>query len=238
MDKNSNHTDANKFFEREMEYHMYYLSEKKLFEKWWWSNLKNNWFSWKTVKLVWEKVSLKLWYRISEFWNNWILPIVLILLLSLLVVIIFYLYDNFNDISIPLSNTSNNIIENLESNNIIKSLETHTRLGLVLLYILVTLPQVLLYFLVTSLIFIFYKYILKIGLVITIIWVSLYIEYYTDHSIIKNFLEFLYPFHWLLDYKSLKELPIFKLFIFILFKLIYAILIWHLVVALKRTTRR
>lgn len=179
MDKNSNHIEANKFFENEMFYYMEYLKDKKILEKWWWKKLKENFFTWDIAKLISEKISLRLWYSISEFWNNWILPIFLIFLLSLLVVDVFYLLDNYKPFVNYHINIINNIIEDFSISKMI--------------------AQVLLYFLAIFLVVKFYKFIFKYFPVVFIVWYAVSLQF-NWYPIITNFIEFLYPFHWLFNY--------------------------------------
>jgi len=71
MDKNWNYTEANRFFEKEMEYY-----GKELKENWWWQ----------------ERFILWIQKEISFFWKNWFKVILLIITLALITDIINYCY--------------------------------------------------------------------------------------------------------------------------------------------------
>ena len=162
MDKNWNYTEANNFFEKEMEYEMFRIWIKK----WFWRNiayflhLVKNLFDWKEAQNFWKKIHLLIWLIISDFWNNYMRVLFWIFLLSFLSTYFNIWYNWFDTFT-----------ENLEN--------------------------------------------------------------YT-----KLFFYFLYPLYWISENDFIKHLDGWLTIWFIFYKVIYAILFWHLIVALKRTTKR
>lgn len=91
MDKNWNHTEADIFHQKEMEYHKYELKEIILKEK-----LKNTFLS----NNVGKEIALTIWKNISNFWNNWIKPLFYLMIISLFWSLIdYWLNNNFSNIT-------------------------------------------------------------------------------------------------------------------------------------------
>lgn len=209
LDSNWNKLDANKFYEKEMQYEMKRNLEEVIFKDWfrkWIKELWQNDFLWKQGKILWERIVLLLWYNINEFWNNWLSPIKLILSLAIIATSLDFSYYDYiaakNDNTTGLLFSQN--IETIIQNSII-----------ILLIIFFTIKY-------------FTQFIIFL-IFITII--------YTNGEVIKIFFQYLYPLYWLKQ-DFIKSLNAFELWSFILYKVIYWILLWHLIVALKRTTRR
>lgn len=84
MEKNGNHTEANKFYEKEMESYKDIL-EKGDFSIW--KTLKilhENAFLWKDAKNASQVIPLKFSYFVNNFWNNWLRAWFLILLFAII----------------------------------------------------------------------------------------------------------------------------------------------------------
>jgi len=177
MDKNWNITEANKFFEKEMEYEMLSLWIDNSFWKWLY-NLYKKKFIWKETKDLASGIQLWFGWSFNEFWNNWLRTLFLLFLWALISVIFNILYNYFFNIKI----------------------------WDILFFWWWWIPQD------------FFHYdIIK--------------DYF------KLFLNLLYPLYWFKkDY--IDWLDNWLTLGFIIYKTIYWILLWHLIVALKRTTKR
>jgi hypothetical protein len=84
---------------------------------------------------------------------------------------------------------------------------------------------------------IFFIYLMIRFFVIYITIASILFIWLSNWNIIKIFFEFLYPLYWL-SYEYIKNFNSIELAGIIIYKWIYAILLWHLIIALKRTTKR
>ena len=217
MDKNWNHTEANKFFEMEMFYYEKIVDSKKIFEKWWLKKLHKEWFSSINAGLIWEKIVLFLWDIISNHWNNFIKPIFLIFMLAFLATDVKFLYDYF-----PLLSDSFKDYTFYQNASIRELLSWVSSLILTMfLYIWI--------FLISK------KFIYS-----TILGSFIIIQFWLWYNIFWSFMSFLLPFapiYWL-DFSSFKELNIIETIWLWIYKIFYWIILWHLIVAAKRTTRR
>lgn len=214
MDKNLNFTEANKFYEKEMEYYLEYINSIIWFDKWWFTSLRNDLFTWDNSKLLWEWISLNLWKYISEFWNNWLKPIFLILILAIISANIQYLY-------ISIIHLINNPI----------SFQYYTNIDFKDLYS----PLL-------QLIFIIFIWIIIIKLTNKYFFTSLVLLLFIIHFILwYNIFDrvalFLYPLYWL-DKNMIIWMSFIEIIWLILYKIIYWILLWYLIIASKRTTKR
>lgn len=207
MDKNSNHTEANNFFEKEMKYELLSNNEEKIFKKWIWNWLKTLWnedFLWPKSKILWDRVILFLWKIISEFWNNWLSTIKLIITIAFIASTVDWLYyDLFFQFKIP------------ESTPVI---DFSIVLGLIIFLIIVIY--------VATKYFFYY-----------IIFATTLFIYISSWDVIKLFFQYLYPLYGL-KFDFIKNLNALEIWSFTVYKILYSILLWHLVVALKRTTKR
>jgi len=224
MEKNWNKTEANKFFEKEMEYYMKSLSIKK----WWFrkifKSLYNKGFVWKDAKKIWEKITLAFWYTISEFWNNWLKPLQLLFFISISATI-------FDAVSTSLW------IEKVPYTNIV--LWNFYWDLIFILWIVFTF--IILLFTTSKEKWFFEKSIEKFtwNLLITFsltfflfLFFSLKIDNFSAFKVFFNLLNPLYFKENWIEYNSI------EIFWLVLYKTIYWILFWHLIVALKRITKR
>lgn len=217
LDKNWNHTEANKFFAKEMEYYEKIIDSKKIFEKWWWRKLHNEGFSSLNAWLIWEKISLYFWSVISNHWNNLIKPIFLIFMLAFFATDIKFIYETYPNLfeKLPEFKIYTDVWVNELTNLLIKAI-----------------PIVIFYWLL----FIFSKRFIYSTIVIFFIIIQFWMWYH----IIDNFIWFLLPFtpfYWL-DFSAFRELNSIEKAGLWLYKITYGIILWHLIIAAKRTTRR
>lgn len=72
---------------------------------------------------------------------------------------------------------------------------------------------------------------------LTFLWTLVMMAIVTDLNFIKQFISFIYPFYWL-NSGFIQKLDILQLIWFTFYKIIYSLLFYHLIIALKRTTKR
>lgn len=92
MDKNWSHTDANKFYAKEMETYMYSIGLRKWIS-WFFSIFKKK-LIWGETESFANKFSLWCWFQFSNFWNNWIRCFSWIILLALASTAFNYTYNH------------------------------------------------------------------------------------------------------------------------------------------------
>lgn len=205
MDKNWNITEANKFYELEMEYEMKKNIEVKIFTNWFLKWLRLLWkegFKWKKSKFLWERIVLFFWKNINEFWNNWLLPLRFIIVFCIFSTLVDYSYYDF--------------INKKDVESIIYNFE--------MVVIQIGILVVVVYLWIRH-------------FIILLLFILALLIYTSDWYLIELFFEYLYPLYWLKQ-DFIKSLNYIELWSFVFFKIIYWILLWHLWVALKRTTRR
>ncbi len=220
MDKNWNHTEADKFYQREKEMELKILDESKL-------KLKEI-FSWEFWILdsgnISKKIPLVFWKILTDFWNNWIAWFIFLNLFVLTSVFIKSLYGLFVNWSSDLFN---------------QSVSQYTQS--------VTIDSFWYWLFVFwfsfysfSLVIRFFDWLTKKSSFISmslliLIWYFLY-----DTTIFSEFVKLLInPFYWFKDFiENVDKMSALELIGFVIYKLLYWIILWHIVVALKRTTRR
>lgn len=219
MDKNWNHTEANKFYALEMEYY------ERTLDIWWgWflDNLKNfikTSFHWEKAKILWEIIVLRFSKRINDFWNNWLSPLFWLLFFS----------------------SFATLIDGIISTNSIKEL----------------FYPIAFFALLWGVFYIFRKfektrkvndfvinisqntYLIIFAAIFTFIGFSL-----KGFNFLEAFSVYVNPIWFLPEYfiqngeKLYIKYSWFEKLIFILYKALYGVILWHLIVAAKRTTKR
>ena len=250
MDKNWNYTEANKFYAKEMEYYEKTLGiEKKWF---WWTLieiLKTVWFWWENRKR-WERLTLLFSDLITEHWTNltrWLFILFIFTLLSSSLSLSYLLmWVNLCN-TIPLNNTDwcNNSLIWL---NTVWVLSFLFFIGL-FLFIRYQInkdqtdnkknqenkdKELNIRFELFFLTF----------LCLVIIWISLtwgisyLIEDYTyNFNPLKHFISLLDPTYGLFKHQ-LSTYTTIELTYFMIYKIFYWIILWHIVVTARRIARR
>jgi len=225
MEKNWNKTEANKFFEKEMDSYLKEVMVKNVFLTWkdYW-NIDNYFLKW---GLVWEKITLLFWKILNNFGNNWIITVIWLFTFISYSTFIKTEYKKIEEIW--FINNFNNYIERVN----------------ILLYNL-TLESFI-WYVITFIIFIFLlkyikTFIIKIPVIfitLLVIWLFIWTYYISwEKEIFNDFLKLLFnPFYWFKDLYS-ENMEWIELYFFTIYKITYIILFWHLIVALKRTTKR
>lgn len=245
MDKNGNYTEANKFFEKEMDNYWLSLWLKKL---WIWWTLKQIiatvWYGWENKKR-WEKLSLLFSEIISEHGTNLIRAILILITFAIISWLFTNLYISF------WTNFCNQWIEDFIKNC---NFNTAANIAVILFPIMILLIFSFFWYIWEKiweknkvLDWIFIKIIEKINFIIVLIillsvifWPELEykidgISYTFDPQ--SHLLNLINPLHWFAE-DDTKLYSNWESFYFILYKIIYWIILWHLIVAAKRTTKR
>lgn len=223
MDKNANYTEANKFFALEMEYQRLHLSDWKQ-NKWLLYNLSQSFFG-SHAQNWWQLFILNISSLINEFWNNISRNIFVIYLYIILATLVSY-----------MSNKMDYFSNNLEWNHLLWLLCLFLWLWLILyiLWKIFTTDKVLSYIdtKLESKIFAVFAHIF-------IFWFLLYLCTVEVNRFywIETFTYLLNPFSWLTDRSMMNLLWTEKIWL-IIHKIIYWTLIYQLIIALKRTTKR
>lgn len=216
MDINWNKTEANRFYGLELSYELRSLESRKVYNSW--RDLFTFEYYVNSSHLLWDKIVLKSWKIFSNFWNNWLSALLWLLLLAFLGTNIKFLYHSMIDIKIPALSFMND--------------------GIYSLVDAIYLFGVLLWVSIVILIWCFLmKGIAKIinkNTLLLILFLMLILFLFYDKSLIDEFLNLLYPLYGFWEkYNNALEL-----LGFILYKVLYAVIGWHLVIALKRLTKR
>lgn len=228
MDKNANYTEANEFYSLEMEYYRLYLTNWN-YKKGLLQNLTNNFFG-TNIENSWKYLILNFLWLINNFWNNIYRNIFTIYLYLFLVTIISF--------------TSNNY----KKSDIFYSIEFTQILRFLILFLVI-------YF-IPVLFSVFLKKIKKGNLIVKIdnfisssnftiithIIIVIFLLFLLNVDVnrfhwIETFIYLINPFSWLTP-NSMSHLLWSEKLWMIIHKIIYWILIYQLIIALKRTTRR
>ena len=221
MDKNWNKLESNNFFVREMNSYYDMLSDLKIFRNW--KTIFNDIIEYSSV--LWDKIVLWVSKTLNNFWSNWIINLIW---LFIFVYISTYTKFLFKTEQIDkVINSSYNIYE--------KSLIYHNLFF-----------QLLFLFIVIILLFFISKWFIKITgwllekmhfFWLILIFIGIYYLYWYK-EIFDDFLNLLInPLYGFKDLLS-QELKWIELLWFIIYKIFYIIIMWHLIIALKRTTKR
>lgn len=233
MDKNWNHTEANKFYAKEMKTYRNSIDPLKL----WFNKIFQKGFNWKEAKKLWSIISLWFSYQVNDFGNNWIRPLFFIILLALFGTMI----DGFSTMINP--NINGDILTIIiigiilfldilkpKLFNKFKFLNKLKFLKFLDNSIDKTLSTILSHFLWFILFFVVMIWLLSLSS--------------ADFDWLKVFWNLLNPLYVLEQFRvtEIWRFPIYynwiEIFAFTLYKIMYSILLWHLLVAAKRTTRR
>ena len=220
MDKNANYTEANEFYALEMDYLRKLYSETNKFPI---KDIKNDNYYSKEIWSYWTKLILISLKIINNYWTNWLINIFFLVMLSTVFSVWKFFYNDYERSWMTISQTFTELWmlhqENLDLFWVIWNWVTF-------------LSYFLLLFIFWWIIFAWYKnMILGIILYIGFLW------FFINQEIFTNFINLLLnPAYWL---KMIPEINdnIWLLFLLI-YKIIYWILIYQLIIALKRTTRR
>ena len=223
MDKNWNHTEANKFYEKEME--MYSkdkkidsINTKDLIQK-----MYDEKFSWITAKEVWEIIWLRISENISTYWSNWIRPWFLIILFALFA---------------TLLNGISNLVWDMVGNNIVWDIIVSIIVIFSLAWDFYKKDEIR-FWILDKILKHFYGFIFLFIIVLIGLWI-----WVDNFNSLQVFAIYINPIWFLPDFtiidwqKHYITYNWIELLAFVLYKIIYGILLWHLIVAAKRTTRR
>lgn len=251
MDKNGNHTEANKFYAKEMEYYEKTLGIEK---KWLWSTLieilKTIWFWWENKKR-WEKLSLLFSDSITEHWTNltrWLFVLFVFAFLSTNIslwylitwitsceAIFKYFIDQCNSraslnimwtiltifmwivlILSVIQDSKQKILRETKLQNIIKWIQNIIKWD---------------YILLSFLLIIFILLSFSGGIIYFIEW-----DRYTFIPL-RHFINLLDPTYWLVK-NQISNYSTIEIIFFVIYKILYGVILWHVLVAARRTTRR
>lgn len=214
MDNNGNFTDANKFFSNEMRSHVKSLDTKYIS----WKNLRDLYksnFLWKDAKELWEFISLSFSSNVNDFWNNWLRPLFLLFFASFAATIIDGSAAFFWELIISI-------------------------FILILLVIefkiwFFSRPQKVIDYMIDN--FWFFLFFIVLSLLFLHVFIS-------DFNSLKTLSLYINPIWFLPEYEVINTKRYFityswiELFWFTIYKIFYWIILWHLIVAAKRTTKR
>lgn len=232
MDKNWNHTEANKFFAKEMLYYSKTLGiEKSNF-----FSLFNAWFYWDNSQKIWEKVSLIISETISDFGSN--LLRVFFSLFSYLIIVYFLIYIT-NLLQFTLLTVFPILLDWLDIKNskVIYFLDTLSDILVFLFFIWI------LYFFNSFLEETFNKlsdsknYDRYFFFTTLFLWFLISFLTIQDFYWIKTLVFLLNPLVWF-DYNFFSWLPWTEQLGLIIHKIIIATFVYHLIITLRRTTKR
>jgi hypothetical protein len=214
MDSSGNIIEANKFYANELFYELKDLEKQKIYK----SKkdlLTLDYYVFSGHNLG-DRIVLKTSLIISDFWNNWLSALVWLMMIAFLWTCLNYLYIQWINFPAPVI-----IPENLNISPVVFTYSVRIVSLLLLLAI--------------SIIFIkFIVWLIEKFPIITLFLVFFIIFFFFDQWLVNNFLNFLYPLYGFgEEYNSSIEL-----FGFIIYKVWYGIILWHLIIALKRLTRR
>lgn len=260
MDKNNNYIEANKFYELEMETYMriiYWVEKISIFSIF---DIFSQKFLWMKSKNLSSFIQLYFWYQISEFWNNWLRVISLFFILAIVSTSLWfasYLFSLGNEwyylvkpsliyiwSSAHFFKTYKYISSNLFGDFVALSIIVCCFLAPIIYkhfinnYIswLVTLREGKYIKGIIKYIGSKFKIFSKI-IGVTFLLLLLLFVYTSNYNFIWNFLNYLMPLYWF-NLEDLKTYNAIELLGLIVYKLIYILLLSHLVIALKRTTKR
>lgn len=227
MEKNWNKTESNKFFEKEMNSYFKEIIAKNVFitlNDYW--NIDNYFLKW---GLVWEKITLLFWKILNNFGNNWVITMIWLFLFVSYSTLIKTEYNNIQNIW--FINKISNEIDLINQLLYYTTFESFTFIWYIILLIIMKILWNFIEFLFRIMPVIFIT-LLIIGV---FIW-TYYIGW--EKEIFNDFLKLLFnPFYWFKDLYS-EKMEWIELLWFTIYKIIYLIIFWHLIVALKRTTKR
>ena len=214
MDNNGNFTEGNKFFSNEMNSYIDWLNIKNitlnLIQK-----LYQNNFKWRETKELWEYITLNFSSNVNDFWNNWLRPLFLIFFLSFTATVIDACATLFWDIKVFFV-----ILFMLTIDIIISFFSKPEK---IINYLVFNLKFFISFIIFALIFFQFYiedfNSLKVIALYINPIWLL------PEYDIINN-TRYFYSYNWI------------ELLSFAVYKILYWILLWHLIVAAKRTTKR
>ncbi|MCH8518238.1 hypothetical protein LAT59_00530 [Candidatus Gracilibacteria bacterium] len=236
MDKNGNHTEANIFYAKEMEY---YEKTKKIDNTTFYQlilELYQEDFSSEKSKEIGEIMSLKFSKYVNEFGNNWLKPTFLLLNLSILATLIHGAHSMLRAYGNDINN--DNIF-------LIKLLQQYDLISLFSIFLFISMT-----FFIYKYFDFFYKLFEKIVGPIFGIIIILFLLFIGIKSVIPsfNFFEvfaiYINPIGLLPEYSIINGEKVYIVYngierlSFVVYKILYGIILWHLIVAAKRTTRR
>jgi hypothetical protein len=219
MDKNWNYTEWNKFYSLEMEYYMKSLDIDKKKVGFFSLFYNNDWCFWTNYEKAWDIFSLKLSYLISNFWNNLYRVAFSIISYISIIYMLTFLSWLINELYI-----NSEIISDF------------------IMYIFIIVSIILLSrkniyeFFDKFKVNIYFSYLIKFISFIVVI-ITLNIEDYKSFHWIKTLAFILNPLSWI-DHENISKLVWTKQIGLIFHKIIYATLIYHLIVTIRRNTKR
>lgn len=232
MDKNGNYTEWNKFYSKEMEAYMRTLDIKYTSSFWLIKELYLHNFMSKKAQVTSEKISLIASYIINDFWNNWLRALQWLILLvfsGTLISGLANLIGNYTTlilflfiIIIPKIKPVQILLWKIKSNTKVKNFNK-------------LIDNKMDNLSITLLVFLFILMFIEI-------WINT--KWHTNYSVFRTFWDYLNPIFSLRDY-TINEWSRVYLKInwienlsFVVYKILYWIIFWHLIVAAKRTTKR
>ncbi len=225
MEKNANYTEANKFYAMEMDEYRSYLKKKKLFKKWWFNKVHKEDYFGELSQNISDYIVLFMSKLISNYWNNWLSVISLMFYLALWAVCIKYTYER--GIFDILNGFQPVVFHYYESTHLIDLITkityiiSMTWIGLCIYKIWLFLKQSVIF----SILF--------------MLLIGIFIEIFLSIPMISYFLDFINPLYWFrLSTTELAWMDTLSKAWLIIYKTIYTILLYYLLVGLKRTTRR
>ena len=243
MDKNGNHTEANKFYAKEMEY---YEKTLGIMQKWFWGTLIDIfnpiWWWWENKKR-WEKLALIFSNLITEHWTNlirWIFVLLMFVLLST-VISLLYLITWLAFCNSPLNYFASECTS-IETLNIIS-------VWIILLIITSLVKSIVKYpeknqdkekeYIWSKWDYRFLSLLVFMILLVSLLWWIKYVVEGQNYSFIpfKHFINLLDPTYWLVK-NQISNYTTIEITFFVMYKIFYWIILWHVLVAARRTTRR
>lgn len=225
MDKNWNYTEASKFYALEMEYYEKSLGLEKMNIYSIFKRIHKEGYRWENTKKYWEQFVLKFSKWVNNFWNNWIRPAFLLFLFAFLATIVDWvstgLWEKYWNIQWDL----------------------FTILGFFLIIVIdyktsifknpwdkidKLMDHIIWFFILLSVTF------MLLDMLVLKSWLA-------SLSLFSNYIN---PIWVLPEYTIIGWDKIYlhyngiELFSFVLYKVFYWIILWHLIVAAKRTTKR
>lgn len=232
MDKIWNHTQANKFFAKEMEYYekSLWIENKSIIDIFKKSHLER--YKWENTQKLWEKIVLIFSKWINNFWNNWIRSAFLLLMLSFLATIIdFWSWQLWKDLQ-KFSSEYWNILWDI------------LMLPILLLIQLIAIKFKAFKNFWTSVDFLLDNFFyFLIFITITLFFLNFFMieNLHWSFSVFSNYLNPLgfLPEYYIEDWeKNYIVYNWIENLAFVIYKILYWVILWHLIVAAKRTTKR